>query len=273
MARPFILITNDDGIQAPGIRHLWEAVQEHADIAIIAPHTEKSGCGLGITWTKPLNVRPIQWEGNTPAWSVTGTPADCVKMGVSIILDRRPDLVLSGINNGSNAGRTVLYSGTVGGVIEAAFKNIPGIAFSFADGQGPSLAVTKKYISPLVMHVLKNPLPQGTFLNVNFPQNADQRIVGMRMAKQGLGHFVEEPDRRIHPEGVPYYWLGGKWSSCEEEPESDVALMQQGFIAVVPIHVNQLTDQAAFKQHKAAVDQLFTDLDPAAELPPAGRTR
>lgn len=271
MTRPFILLTNDDGITAPGIRHLWQAVHEHADVAIIAPHSEKSGCGLGITWTKPLHVRPIQWEKNTPAWSVTGTPADCVKMGVSIILNKRPDLILSGINRGSNAGRTVLYSGTVGGIIEAAFKNIPGIAFSFSDAEGPPLSATEKYIFPLVRHVLNHPMPQGTFLNVNFPLNAAERIAGFKMAKQGLGYWVEEPDRRIHPEGLPYYWLGGKWRPFEEDPESDVALLEQGYIAAVPIHVNQLTDQAAFTKHKALVSQLFTD--PAPESPPAGHPR
>ena len=114
--RPLILLTNDDGIHAAGIRHLWEAVSDLADIAIVAPDQERSGCGLSITWTKPLQIRPFPWDAGTPAWSLNGTPADCVKMACSVLLDRKPHMVLSGINKGSNAGRTVLYSGTVGGI-------------------------------------------------------------------------------------------------------------------------------------------------------------
>jgi 5'-nucleotidase len=273
MARPFILITNDDGINAPGIRHLWEAIHGEAEVAIIAPHTEKSGCGLGITWTKPLHVRPIQWEHNTPAWSINGTPADCVKMGVSIILQKRPDLIVSGVNRGSNSGRTVLYSGTVGGIIEASFKNIPGIAFSFSDPTVPDLKITKPYICRLIQHVLKNPLPQGTFLNVNFPFNAQEKVLGFRMAKQGLSYWLEEPEKRIHPEGLPYYWLGGKWHAFQEDPESDIALLEQGYITGVPIHVNQLTDLSALQQHKTLTADLFADLDPTSLEPPAERPR
>ena len=120
--KPFLLITNDDGIRAPGIKHLWESVKDHADVAIVAPLVEKSGCGMSITWTKPLHIQEISWESNIPAWSISGTPADCVKMAIAILLDRRPDFIISGINRGSNAGRTVFYSGTVGGVIEGALK-------------------------------------------------------------------------------------------------------------------------------------------------------
>lgn len=258
MHRPFLLITNDDGINAPGIKHLWQAVHEFADVAIVAPHMEKSGCGLSITWTKPLHIRPVIWEANVPAWSINGTPADCVKMACSVILERRPQMILSGINRGSNSGCTVLYSGTVGGVIEGAYKNIPGIAFSFSDSEVPPLSATKEYIFPLVQHLLKHPLPQGTFLNVTFPCNCKEGVKGFRLAKQGRGYWVESPDKRIHPfEGVAYYWLGGKWCSFDEDPESDVFLLDQGYITGVPIHVAQLTDFEALKKQKALVEQIF----------------
>src|SRR4051812_4533286 len=102
--RPFLLITNDDGIHAPGIKHLWQAVHPFADVAIVAPQSEKSGCGLGITWTKPLHIHPVSWELNTPAWTLNGTPADCVKMGLAVLLDKRPDMIISGVNRGSNSG-------------------------------------------------------------------------------------------------------------------------------------------------------------------------
>lgn len=257
--RPFLLITNDDGVYAPGIKHLWHAVREFADVAIVAPESEKSGSGASITWTKPLVVHPIRWEDNTPVWSVNGTPADCVKMALSVVLDRKPDMIISGVNRGSNSGRTVLYSGTIGGVIEGAYKDIPGIAFSFSDFDAPPLEVTKPYFFPLIRHVLEHPLPHGSFLNVNFPYNAKDLIRGFRLARQGRGRWVESPDRRTHPEGKPYYWLGGKWASHgEEHPESDVVLLEQGFITAVPIHVGEMTDHGVFKDHKDRIEKNFT---------------
>lgn len=255
--RPFLLITNDDGIYAPGIKHLWQAVHEYADLAIVAPQIEKSGSGLSITWTKPLKIQQVPWEMETPAWYVNGTPADCVKMALSAILERKPDIVISGINNGSNAGRTALYSGTVGGAIEAALKNIPGIAFSFSDLEIPPLSLTKPYIFPLVQHFLKHPLPSGTILNVTFPFQCKKGVKGFRLAKQGLGYFIEAPDRRLHPEGAPYYWLGGKWCHFEEEADSDVALLSQGYITGVPLHIGQLTDHGVYQKHRDLIQKTF----------------
>ncbi|OGN56926.1 MAG: 5'/3'-nucleotidase SurE [Chlamydiae bacterium RIFCSPHIGHO2_12_FULL_44_59] len=250
MTKPFILITNDDGIHAPGIKHLAEAIREHADVAIVAPHAEKSGSGLSITWTKPLHIRPYTWEHNIPAWSLNGTPADCVKMALAVLLEKMPDMVVSGINRGSNSGRTVLYSGTIGGVIEAVLKGIPGIAFSYSDVDEPPVFITKKMIFPIIQHFLKHLLPAGTLLNVNFPYHLRDGIKGIRMAKQGKSYWKEDPDRRIHPEGAPYYWLGGAWGSVQEDPESDVALLEQGYIAIAPIQVGELTCKTTFETHK-----------------------
>ncbi len=255
--KPFLLITNDDGIHAPGIKHLWETVADKADIAIIAPHNEKSGSGLSITWTKPLHIHPFPWPNNTPAWSLNGTPADCVKMALAVLLEKKPDMIISGINRGSNSGRTVLYSGTIGGTIEGVLKGIPGIAFSFSDFDEPPISATKKYIFPLIQYFLKNPLPAGTLLNVNFPYNCKDKIVGVRMAKQGKSYWIEAPDRRVHPEGAPYYWLGGTWGGVAEDPESDVALLEQGFITVAPIHVGELTCKDTFEKHKDFTEDLL----------------
>ncbi|MBI3508739.1 MAG: 5'/3'-nucleotidase SurE [Chlamydiia bacterium] len=255
--RPFILITNDDGIQAPGIRHLSQSIAPHADVAIVAPQSEKSGCGMSITWTRPLHISEFPWENETPAWSINGTPADCIKMALAVLLKKVPDCIVSGINRGSNAGRTVLYSGTVGGVIEGALKNIPGFAFSFADLIPPPLTSTEPYIWPIVKYFLENPLPSGTFLNINFPYNSKDQIKGFRLAKQGRGYMVESPDRRIHPEGAPYYWLGGKWVSNQEAPDSDVAGLEAGYVTGVPIHISELTDHEAFHKHKHSIEALF----------------
>jgi 5'-nucleotidase len=257
MGRPFILITNDDGIQAPGIRHLWHAARDFADLAIVAPHTEKSGCGLSITWTKPLHIRESAWEDKTPAWSLNGTPADCVKMAISVLLMKKPDLIISGVNNGSNAGRTIFYSGTVGGVIEGVLRNIPGIAFSFSDSSPPALGCVQPYIAAIIKHFLEFPLPVGSFLNVTFPTKCDQKIAGIRMARQGRGYWLENPDRRIHPEGSPYYWLGGQWAAHEELADSDVALLQQGFVTAVPISVRDLTDHEVLIKHQEKIQLLL----------------
>lgn len=272
-SRPYLLITNDDGIHAPGIRHLWEAVHEFADVAIVAPQIEKSGCGLSITWNKPLVIHPVAWERDTPAYTVNGTPADCIKMALSVILPKRPHMIISGINKGSNAGRTVLYSGTIGGVIEGAFKNIPGIAFSFSDFEAPPLSVTKKYIYPLIRHFLDNPLPHGSLLNVNFPYNCKETIKGFKLTRQGMGQWAEAPERRTHPEGMPYYWLGGKWTPhAEEHPESDVYWLERGYIAAVPIHVGELTDREVLAKHKESVEKRFNE-SPAGESPHSAHSR
>jgi len=263
MTRPFLLITNDDGIHAPGIKHLWQTVREFADTAIVAPIIEKSGCGLAITWGKPLKINEVSWEEGTSAWSLNGTPADCVKMALAVLLKRSPQLILSGINRGSNSGRTALYSGTVGGVIEGAMKGIPGIAFSYSDYDVmPSAETAKKYIQPLVQHFLAHPLPADTVLNVNFPYHCDREIKGVKLAKQGKGHWIEQPDRRIHPEGAPYYWLGGRWHSFEEEADSDVALLEQGYITAVPLQVCQLTHAETLLTHREALEKKFEPLSP-----------
>jgi 5'-nucleotidase len=260
--RPFLLITNDDGINAPGIKHLWQAVHEFADVAIVAPQTEKSGSGLSITWTKPLHLKAVPWEANTPAWSVTGTPADCVKMALAALLDRQPDMIISGVNRGSNAGRTVLYSGTIGGVIEGALKGIPGIAFSFSDfDEIPPLSVTKKYIFPLIQHFLKDPLPQGTILNVNFPHGSKNGVKGLKIAKQGRSYWKESPDRRVHPEGATYYWLGGAWGAVEEDPITDVAFLEQGYVAAVPIQVAEMTCNPSFEKYKTVTEKSLADVE------------
>lgn len=254
--RPFLLITNDDGIHAPGIRHLWESVHKFADVAIVAPHKERSGSGLSITWTRPLIVHEVSWD--CPAWSVNGTPADCIKMALSVLVKQKPDMIISGVNKGSNAGRTVLYSGTIGGVIEGCLKDIPGIAFSFSDFETPPLAATQEYITPLIRHFLQHPLSNGTILNVNFPYNCKEGTKGFKLTRQGRGCWLEAPDRRVHPEGMHYYWLGGKWTSSNEDPDSDVYWLDQGYVTGAPIHVGELTDHRLLSTHKESVEKIFT---------------
>ncbi len=257
--KPKILVTNDDGIMAPGLRHLWEALVDIAELHIVAPATEQSAVGLGLTIRHPIQIEAVDLKEPASAWKVTGTPADCIRLGLSVILGFKPDLIVSGINRGSNAGRNVLYSGTIGGVIEGTLRNVPGIAFSCSDFVNPDYKKAAPLIAPLVQHLLEHPLPKGTLLNVNFPET--EEILGIKMARQGKGLWVEDPDKRTHPEGHHYYWLGGKWQDHDEHEESDVHLLKQGYAAAVPIHINELTDLAHFHERKERFNKFFNDKD------------
>lgn len=256
MTKPFILLTNDDGIHAPGLRHLWQALKEHADIAIVAPAVEQSCVSLSVTLRHPLRIQEVLWPEKTAAWSVNGTPADCIRLALGAILTRRPHFVISGINRGSNVGRTVLYSGTVAGIMEAAIQNLPGLAFSHSDYFEPDYIAIEKYISLIFNDLQKHPLPLGTLLNVNFPSKDWGPIKGIKMARQGRGYWGENLDQRQHPsEGDTYYWMGAQFKAFEEDLESDVHLLHQGYITAVPIHVAELTDHRHLGQHKAPFEE------------------
>lgn len=255
MKKPKILITNDDGIHAPGIKYLWHALKDLADLTIVAPSNEQSAVALSITIRNPLQIHNVQWEDETPAWHVNGTPADCVKMALSVIMENPPDIVVSGINRGSNAGRNVLYSGTVGGVIEAVLRNIPGIAFSCCKYVAPDYSLVEKYIPAIVDHVLNHKLPHGTLLNVNFPKS---EVQGFKLSRQGKEFWGEAPDERNHPyEGHSYYWMGAKLLQFDEHEESDITWLKRGYVTAVPIHVSELTDLEHLNEKKAHFEALF----------------
>ena len=256
--RPHILITNDDGINAPGIRHLWQALAPIADLTIVAPHVEQSGVGLSITIRSPLRIEKAEWAKGTEAWSINGTPADCVKLALNVILEDKPDLIVSGINRGTNAGRNILYSGTVAGIIEGVMHEIPGVAFSCWDLFNPGFSEAAKYVPAIVNHVIEHPLPRGSLLNVNFPSYSGEFIKGFKMTRQGQEYWAENPDKRHHPtEGSAYYWLGSRLAEFEEEEDSDIAWLKQGYLTAVPIHINELTDHAHLRCSKAHFEKLF----------------
>lgn len=259
MLRPKIVISNDDGIHAPGIKALWSVLHEarFADLFIIAPSSEKSGTGVSITWDKPILIQKVEWADQTSAWSVGGTPADCIKMGSRILLDGKPDLIVSGINAGSNAGRNVLHSGTVGACIEGVFRGIPGIAFSCENGEAPNFHVAQKYVMNLVEYVVENPLPPGCFLNVNIPHAAQDEVVGFRLTKQGKGRWSEDPTLHLQTEHGPSYWLGGKPEEIPEEDDSDIAWLKKGYLTAVPIQVHDLTDYRELEKQQDAIDRYF----------------
>lgn len=260
-SRPKILLCNDDGIRARGIRHLWKVLAEadFADLLIIAPAAERSGAGVSITWDRPMLIQKIQWENNTPAWSVEGSPADCIKMGINVILESPPDLILSGINAGSNAGRNVLHSGTVGAVIEGVLRNIPGVALSCENGQEPNFEVAEKYVVSIAKYILEHPLESGSFLNVNFPQCIKDEVKGFRLTRQGKGRWAEDPTLHLETDHGSSYWLGGKPEELTEDEDCDIALLREGYMTAVPIHVYDLTNSREIHRRKEKFEHFFLD--------------
>lgn len=261
--RLHILITNDDGIHAPGIKYLWKALQSFADLTVIAPAGEQSSVGLSTTLRVPLMIEKINWDSDHQAiWSVSGTPADCVKIGLNAILTKRPDLVVSGINRGGNLGRNVLYSGTVAAAIESVMQGIPAIAFSCKDYHTqPDYQTAGNYIPAILQYALNHPLPEGTLLNVNFPEKSLGKYKGFKMATQGHDLWAEKPDKRTHPaEGHSYYWLGSQLRQGISIEGSDDELIKQGYITAVPVHVGNLTDKHHLETSRHHFENAFPDI-------------
>lgn len=257
--RPHILITNDDGIHAPGIKHLWRSLTAFADLTVVAPAHEQSAVSLSTTIRRPLLIEKIEWD-NAAVWSVNGTPSDCVKLALNIVLEQKPDLVVSGINRGNNSGRNVLYSGTVAAAIESVIHEIPAIAFSCHDFVNPDYGLAIKYIPLVADHVLENPLPRGTLLNVNFPSITHGKIKGFKMTRQGKEYWGENPEKRYHPvEGNSYYWLGAKLKKYDEDEESDTTWLSRGYVTAVPVHVEDLTDHQHLSKTKSSFENLFNE--------------
>ena len=251
-----ILITNDDGVMAPGIKHLWRSLRDHYDVTVVAPSQEQSSVGAGITVRRPLVVEKIRWEDGVDVFHVNGTPVDCVKLACKVVLEAAPDLVVSGINKGSNAGRNVLYSGTVAGAIEGVLQGLPAVAFACVDFQDPNFSGAEAYCKAVVDHIFETPLPQGVLLNVNFPKGYGEGFKGLRLARQGRAYWVEDPEERQHPEGYSYYWLGGRIHDLPEEDDSDVKLLREGFVTAVPIQISQLTDTAELERRRTSFESI-----------------
>lgn len=257
--KPTALITNDDGITSPGLHVLAKALSPYFNLVVVAPKIEQSGKGLGVTVYDPLHIERYTISSEFESYSVSGTPADCVKVACSLILKQKPAIVLSGINQGSNAGRTVLYSGTVGAAIEATMRGIMGLAFSCYDLESPPYENFASYIPDIVHHFMEHPLPLGTVLNVNYPSKDIPDIQGIKLAKQGMGYWTDSPiELGVNPILGHGHYLNMSWQEHEEEdPESDTALLRQGYITAVPIKVIAMTDQDHFSKHQPILDARF----------------
>src|SRR5258706_14348787 len=234
--KPVILITNDDGVSAPGIAALIEAVKDLGKIVVVAPDKPQSGMGHAITIGQPLRLHKLNVIDDVETWSCTGTPVDCVKLAVDKVLHRKPDLCLSGINHGANHSINVIYSGTMSAAVEAAIESIPSIGFSFLD---PSIEAdfsgAKIYARLIVEKMLATKLDKHTVLNVNIPDVPAEHIKGIKICRQAYAKYVEDFIERHDPHGRRYYWLTGEFVNFDKGKDTDVWALDNNYVSVVPV--------------------------------------
>lgn len=233
---PVILITNDDGVTAPGIMNLVEAVKDMGKIVVVAPDKPQSGMGHAITIGQPLRLHKIHSMENVETWSCTGTPVDCVKLAVDKVLHRKPDLCLSGINHGANHSINVIYSGTMSAAVEAAIESIPSAGFSLLDYRiDADFTGARKYVRIIVEKMLSAPLEKHTVLNVNIPSVVPELLRGFKICRQAYAKYEEDFIERNDPHGRHYYWLTGEFVNFDKGKDTDVWALANNYVSVVPV--------------------------------------
>lgn len=235
---PLILICNDDGIDAPGIIALASALGGLGELYVVAPADEQSAVGHAITVRDPVRARSHTFEtpsGDIYARAVTGTPADCIKLAVNQLLPRKPDLVVSGINQGPNTAVNVLYSGTVSAATEASILGIDAIAFSLCSWERTDFEVAARIARRIAGRVLKQGLPPGILLNVNIPARPADEIEGMMVTRQARSRWEESFRERVDPFDRPYYWLSGTFVNLDEGENTDLDAIEQGYVSITPL--------------------------------------
>lgn len=235
--KPLILVTNDDGITAPGIRTLITVMQEIGDVVVVAPDSPQSATGHSITINNTLFVNKITKDDDaTQEYSCSGTPVDSVKVAVHEILKRKPDLCVSGINHGSNSSINVIYSGTMSAAVEAGMEGIPAIGFSLCDYDwNADFEPTKTFVKQIAQEVLKNGLPDGVILNVNLPKLTATEIKGIKVCRQAKASWQEQFDKRTNPQGRNYYWLSGEFVNMDNGEDTDEWALANGYVSIVPV--------------------------------------
>lgn len=247
--RPLILVTNDDGITAPGIRMLIEVMNEIGDVVVVAPDSPQSGMGHAISVDNILYCNPVTVdEGPQLEYSCSGTPADCVKMAKNELLNKVPDLCVSGINHGSNSSINVIYSGTMSAAVEAGIEGIPAIGFSLLDYDwNADFRQCKEFVRKIALNVLLNGLPDGVVLNVNIPKVKKEDIKGVKICRQANGNWKEDFTKRISPLGKEYYWLSGEFVNNDKGLDTDIWALDNGFISIVPVQFDMTAHHAIQK--------------------------
>lgn len=255
-----ILLTNDDGIYAQGIRALINELNSLAEIYVVSPDRERSGTGHSITVYEPIKVRPMTLPGAKKSWTVGGTPVDCVKLALAKLISEDIDMVVSGINHGSNMGTDVLYSGTVSAAAEGVILGCPALAVSL-DSTDPEWDFTfsSRFTRRLIQKVIEMKPSRETLLNVNFPAISPDKIKGLRITRLGVRNYDNLFDERQDPRGNTYFWLGGGVVKEEQEPDSDVAAVQEGYISITPIRLD-LTDYQLIEAYRKNLQPYFSTL-------------
>ena len=248
MKKPLILVTNDDGINAPGIRTLISVMKNIGDIVVVAPDSPQSGMGHAITINSTLHSSRITPKNSKIIeYSCSGTPADCVKLAINELMPRKPDLCVSGINHGSNSSINVIYSGTMSAAIEAGIEGVPSIGFSLLDYRwNADFSQSTDFISKITLNTLNNGIPKGVVLNVNIPSVKKSNIMGIKICRQAKAYWVEEFDKRKNPFGQEYYWLTGKFINEDLGKDTDEWALNNNFISIVPVKFD-LTAHHAIK--------------------------
>jgi 5'-nucleotidase len=255
--KPLILVTNDDGVTAKGINCLVEVAQKYGDVVVVAPDKPQSAMGHAITINAILHVKEISQYENIRTVSTSGTPVDCVKLAVNEILHRKPDLVVSGINHGSNASINVIYSGTMSAAVEAALEGIPAIGFSLLDySEDADFTASKHYADILIPAVLEKGIPTGTCLNVNIPKLPLDEIKGMKVCHQANANWEEKFDKRTNPSGRVYYWLTRDFVNYEVGKDTDLWALDNGYVSVVPTQFD-MTNYSAI----SSISSLFSNAE------------
>lgn len=231
-----VLLTNDDGIHAPGLMALYQELNGSFELDIVAPESEMSAVGHAITLTSPLRVQSVHKNGTFFGYGVTGTPADCVKIAVQELLERPPDIIFSGINLGANVGVNVLYSGTVSAATEGAFLGISSVALSLDTLKNPDFRFAARFSREIIRFIMENGLREGTALNVNIPAVNAENITGISITRQGVCRYRERFERRVDPRGNIYYWLSGETPVEEELSDADARALRNNRITITPIH-------------------------------------
>jgi 5'-nucleotidase len=244
-----VLISNDDGIDAPGILALVLEMRKIAAVTVVAPDRQQSAVGHAITMNYPLRAIPFRKNGEFFGYAVDGTPADAVKLGVRFLLKEKPDLLISGINHGSNTAINILYSGTVSAATEGTVLGIPSIAVSLTTHDQADFSYAAKFAARLAARVVAEGLPQGTLLNVNVPAVPEEKIPGVRITRQGNSSWEDTFDVRRDPAGREYFWLTGSMAIKDTDPETDQIAVRDNFISVTPIHY-ELTDLVLLERMK-----------------------
>jgi 5'-nucleotidase len=237
MKRPLILVTNDDGINAPGIRTLISVIKDIGDVIVVAPDSPQSGMGHAITINSTLHSSRITPKNSEIIeYSCSGTPADCVKLAINELMPRKPDLCVSGINHGSNSSINVIYSGTMSAAIEAGIEGVPAIGFSLLDySWNADFSHSKDFIRKITLNALNNGIPKGVVLNVNIPAVKKSDIKGVKICRQAKAYWVEEFDKRKNPLGQEYYWLTGKFVNKDQGEDTDEWALKNNYISIVPV--------------------------------------